>query len=69
MEYEEALVALQRARNKSWAWSNLAIHDGIVQATEVFRRMKVDLDMSLQMEREKDLKIEELEEIIARDRQ
>jgi len=46
MNYNEALIALQRAQHSSWSWGNQSIHDGITQAIEVFTRMKLDLDAS-----------------------
>jgi len=44
MTYEEALMALERAQSCSWQWPDLSIHDGITQAIEIFKRMKIDLD-------------------------
>lgn len=44
MTYDEALQALHTARGASWQFGDQSIHDGIVQAIEVFKRMKMDLD-------------------------
>ena len=40
MTYDEALQALERAQSDAWDY---AMHDGITQAIEVFKRMNTDL--------------------------
>lgn len=44
MTYTEALMALERAQSYSWQYSDLSIHDGITQAIQVFKRIRMDLE-------------------------